>query len=68
VDVGVIDGSVNGIAQGTEAVGDTVRHTQSGNVRSYAVWVIIGAIVILAIIFWPLWRPAIDVATSGGGR
>jgi NADH-quinone oxidoreductase subunit L len=68
VDVGVIDGSVNGIAQGTEAVGDTLRHTQSGNVRSYAVWVIIGAIVILAIIFWPLWRPAIDVATSGGGR
>jgi len=68
VDVGVIDGSVNGIAHGTEAVGDTVRHTQSGNVRSYAVWVIIGAIVILAIIFWPLWRPAFFVATSGGVR
>ena len=68
VDVGMIDGSVNGIAHGTEAVGDTVRHTQSGNVRSYAVWVIIGAIVILAIIFWPLWRPVIFVATSGGVR
>ena len=68
VDVGMIDGSVNGIAHGTEAVGDTVRHTQSGNVRSYAVWVIIGAIVILAIIFWPLWRPAFFVATSGGVR
>jgi NADH-quinone oxidoreductase subunit L len=68
VDVGVIDGSVNGIAHGTEAVGDTVRHTQSGNVRSYAVWVIIGAIVILAIVFWPLWRPAFFVASSGGVR
>jgi NADH-quinone oxidoreductase subunit L len=68
VDVGMIDGSVNGIAHGTEAVGDTVRHAQSGNVRSYAVWVIIGAIVILAIIFWPLWRPAFFVATSGGVR
>jgi NADH-quinone oxidoreductase subunit L len=68
VDVGMIDGSVDGIAHGTEAVGDTVRHTQSGNVRSYAVWVIIGAIVILAIIFWPLWRPAFFVATSGGVR
>jgi len=49
-------------------VGDTVRHTQSGNVRSYAVWVIIGAIVILAIVFWPLWRPAFFVASSGGVR
>ena len=29
---------------GTTAVGDTVRHTQSGNTRSYAVWVLIGAI------------------------
>ena len=68
VDVGVIDGTVNGIAHGAESVGDTVRHTQSGNVRSYAVWVIIGAIVILAIIFWPLWRPAFFVASSGGVR
>jgi NADH-quinone oxidoreductase subunit L len=68
VDVGVIDGTVNGIAHGAEAVGDTVRHTQSGNVRSYAVWVIIGAIVILAIIFWPLWRPALFEASSGGVR
>ena len=68
VDAGMIDGSVNGIAHGTAAVGDTVRHTQSGNVRSYAVWVIIGAIVILAIIFWPLWRPDFFVATSGGVR
>jgi len=68
VDVGMIDGSVNGIAHGTEEVGDTVRHVQSGNVRSYAVWVIIGAIVILVIIFWPLWRPAFFVTTSGGVR
>jgi NADH-quinone oxidoreductase subunit L len=68
VDVGVIDGTVNGIAHGAEAVGDTVRHAQSGNVRSYAVWVIIGAIVILAIIFWPLWRPDFFAASSGGVR
>ncbi len=68
VDVGVIDGTVNGIAHRTEATGDTLRHVQSGNVRSYAVWVIIGAIVILAIIFWPLWRPAFFVASTGGVR
>jgi NADH-quinone oxidoreductase subunit L len=53
-DVAGIDGAVNGIATGTTAIGDGVRHTQSGNTRSYAVWVVVGAIVILAVIFfWP---------------
>jgi len=59
VDVGVIDGTVNGIAHGTTAVGDTVRHAQSGNTRSYAVWVLVGALVVLAIIFWPILHPAL---------
>jgi len=59
VDAGVIDGTVNGVAHGAEAVGDTVRHTQSGNTRSYAVWVVIGAIVIFGIIFWPVLHPAL---------
>ena len=53
-DVAGIDGTVNGIAHGTAALGDGVRHSQSGNTRSYAVWVVAGAIVILAVIFfWP---------------
>ena len=53
VDVEAIDGTVNGIAHGATAVGDTVRHTQSGNTRSYAVWVVVGALAIILIIFWP---------------
>jgi NADH-quinone oxidoreductase subunit L len=54
VDVAGIDATVNGIASETTAIGDGVRHTQSGNTRSYAVWVVVGAIVILAVIFfWP---------------
>ncbi len=40
-DVAGIDGAVNGIADSARAIGDGVRHTQSGNTRSYAVW------------FWP---------------
>jgi NADH-quinone oxidoreductase subunit L len=59
VDVGVIDGTVNGIAEGTSAVGDRVRHTQSGNTRSYAVWVLVGAVLVFALIFWPVIRPAL---------
>jgi NADH-quinone oxidoreductase subunit L len=63
VDVAGIDGTVNGIAHGTTSLGDTVRHTQSGNTRSYAVWVVIGALVILAVIFlWPYWSAARPVA------
>jgi hypothetical protein len=31
-----------------------VRQTQSGNTRSYAVWVVVGALVVIAVIFfWP---------------
>jgi NADH-quinone oxidoreductase subunit L len=59
VDVGVIDGTVNGIASGTSAIGDTVRHQQSGNTRSYAVWVLVGALVLFAIVFWPILHPAL---------
>jgi NADH-quinone oxidoreductase subunit L len=59
VDVGLIDGTVNGIAGGTSAVGDTVRQTQSGNTRSYAVWVLVGVVVLFGIIFWPILHPAL---------
>jgi NADH-quinone oxidoreductase subunit L len=53
-DVAGIDGAVNGIAEGAKAIGDGVRHAQSGNTRSYAVWVVVGALVVIAVIFfWP---------------
>ena len=57
VDVEAIDGTINGIAHGATSVGDTVRHTQSGNTRSYAAWVVVGALVVIAILFWPTYRP-----------
>jgi NADH-quinone oxidoreductase subunit L len=62
VDVSIIDGAVNGIAEGITVVGDGTRRTQSGNARSYAVWVVVGAIVIVAVIFWPHVRPVLGVA------
>jgi len=62
-DVAVIDGAVNGIAHETTVLGDGVRHTQSGNTRSYAVWVVVGAIVIIAVIFfWPAGgKPVMEI-------
>jgi NADH-quinone oxidoreductase subunit L len=62
VDVAAIDGTVNGIASSATSIGDMVRHTQSGNTRSYAVWVIIGALVVIAVIFfWPAARPVVGM-------
>jgi len=62
VDVAGIDATVNGIASGATSIGDTVRHTQSGNTRSYAVWVVIGALVIIAVIFfWPVAKPVVGM-------
>jgi len=59
VDEGLIDGAVNGIGYGVKEIGDEVRRVQSGNTRSYAVWVLVGAILIFGIIFWPILHPAL---------
>lgn len=62
VDVAGIDGAVNGIASGAKDVGNVVRHTQSGNTRSYAVWVVIGALLVIAVIFfWPAAAPVVGM-------
>ncbi len=61
VDERAIDGSVNGLADGAQAVGDHVRRVQSGNTRSYATWVVAGAILIIAVLFWPLLRPPLGM-------
>ncbi len=59
VDAAGIDGAVNGVADGATALGDRLRRVQSGNTRSYAVWVVIGALLVIFVIFWPLLKPAI---------
>jgi NADH-quinone oxidoreductase subunit L len=64
VDARGIDGAVNGVADGATALGDRLRRVQSGNTRSYAVWVVIGALLILIVIFWPLLKST--AGTLGG--
>jgi NADH-quinone oxidoreductase subunit L len=44
VDEGAIDGVVNGAARVARASGGEVRQLQSGNARSYAAWMVIGAV------------------------
>jgi len=44
VDTGVIDGAVNGSAEATAGIGQVLRRMQSGEIRSYAAWVLLGAV------------------------
>ena len=44
VDQGVIDGAIHGTARAARGSGAELRQLQSGNARSYAAWMIIGAV------------------------
>ena len=51
VDEGLIDGTVNGTATVARESGSQARKLQSGNTRSYAAWVIVGAVAFTALLF-----------------
>ncbi len=57
VDVGVIDGAVNGVGARSRGIGGMLKLAQSGYIRSYAAWVLAGSILLLIVI-----------ALAGGGR
>jgi NADH-quinone oxidoreductase subunit L len=46
-DRNVVDGAVNGVATSVRAIGRGLRHAQSGFVRSYALGITIGAVILL---------------------
>ncbi len=52
VDEGTIDGAVNGVARVSRESGDRLRHVNSGNARSYATWIVIGALVFTSLLLW----------------
>ncbi|HTV58068.1 MAG TPA: NADH-quinone oxidoreductase subunit L [Verrucomicrobiae bacterium] len=54
VDVGIIDGAVNGSAHLARQAGGELRELQSGNTRSYATWVVVGAVGFTALLLG-LW-------------
>ncbi len=49
----IVDGAVRSVARGSEAVGDTLRILQPGFVRSYALGVSLGSVLVM---FWFVWR------------
>jgi NADH-quinone oxidoreductase subunit L len=50
VDARVIDGAVNGIGQDARGIGGFLKLAQSGAIRSYAAWVVLGSILVIAFI------------------
>ena len=57
VDVGVIDGAANGIGRRARSIGGLLRQFQSGYIRSYAAWVLLGCVAAL-----------LGMGLAGGGR
>jgi NADH-quinone oxidoreductase subunit L len=47
IDANAIDRTLDGSARGAEEVSDNVRRMQSGNIRSYAGWITLGALAVL---------------------
>jgi hypothetical protein len=52
VDQGVIDGTVNGVANRRKSGGGILRRVYSGNTRSYATWVVLGAAALVTFLLW----------------
>jgi NADH-quinone oxidoreductase subunit L len=48
VDVRFIDGIVNGVGHWSRGTGRSLRLLQSGYIRSYATWVVLGSILVIA--------------------
>jgi NADH-quinone oxidoreductase subunit L len=52
IDAGIIDGTVKGAAHAATGASRTVRRMQSGNIRSYAGWIAVGAACVVAYMAW----------------
>jgi NADH-quinone oxidoreductase subunit L len=48
VDTRLIDGAVNGVGLWVKTLASGLRHMQSGYVRTYAAWIVVGTLVIVA--------------------
>jgi NADH-quinone oxidoreductase subunit L len=52
IDVKLIDAGVDNAARGAQETSDGIRQMQSGNIRSYAGWVAVGATAVIAFMVW----------------
>ena len=52
IDGGIVQGTGSGLAASTRGAGALVRRIQSGNIRSYAGWLALGAAAVIAIVLF----------------
>jgi NADH-quinone oxidoreductase subunit L len=52
VDERAIDGAVNGVAHVSRETGDRLRRANTGNIRSYATWIVLGVLVFTSLLLW----------------
>jgi NADH-quinone oxidoreductase subunit L len=52
VDERAIDGTVNGVARVSRETGDRLRYASTGNIRSYAAWILMGVVVFTSLLLW----------------
>jgi NADH-quinone oxidoreductase subunit L len=52
VDERAIDGAVNGVAFVSRESGDRLRRASTGNIRSYATWIVLGVVVFTSLLLW----------------
>ena len=52
IDAGLIDGTINETAYAAGDVSNAFRRMQSGNIRSYAGWIAIGAAAVIVFMVW----------------
>jgi len=45
----MIDGFVNNVGYQSKGIGDILKRIQSGNIRSYATWVVLGSVALLIV-------------------
>jgi NADH-quinone oxidoreductase subunit L len=50
IDVGLVDGAVNGVGRVVRGSAAILKHMQNGLVRSYAAWILAGTVLILLYI------------------
>ena len=50
VDAGMIDGAANGVGSRARDIGAVLRLLQSGDIRSYATWILFGSVIVIVAI------------------
>jgi NADH-quinone oxidoreductase subunit L len=63
-DRGLVDGLANLTASWTYSLGNSLRAVQTGNVRQYVMFIVVGAVAIFVLISF-FWSPTLPASTLG---